>query len=277
MRIPSSATAALATCLLLVSGSVSAQEDAPGASRSPLQAAEAAYMNVDFEAVRDHALESLRRGGLTPEQLVRTYELLGVAHSALRETDAARDYFVRMLGVAPDHELDASVNPQMRDPFLEARGLWAARTDRLSVEVGLNRPASSLRVVLSDPTEMATRIRISARLEGEAQFTTAEYESVATLNAPVVGAADADRVEYYVEVLDIHGNIMIAQGSAFDPRVIGRMQLQAGEDGESFFDGPAFWLILAAVAVVAGGITAGVIVDQRSRIGVQTGISFGVD
>ena len=267
---------AVALAWLIACASASAQ-DADAAPRSPLQAAEAAYMNVDFEAVRDNALESLRGGGLSPEQLVRTYELLGVAHSALQETDAARDYFVRMLGVSPDHELDASVNPQMRDPFLEARGLWAARTDRLGVEVGLNRPASALRVALTDPTEMATRIRIAARLEGEAQFTTAEYEISPVLNAPVVGAAEADRVEYYVEVLDVHGNVMIAEGSAFDPRVIGRMRLEAGGGGPSFFDGPTFWVILAVVVLAAGGITAGVIVDQRSRIGVQTGISFGVD
>jgi len=275
MTYRTSGSAALALALSMTSLMATAQEGA--APRSPLQTAEAAYMNVDFESVRDNALEALRGGGLTPDQLVRTYELLGVAHSALGETDAARDYFVRMLGVAPDHDLDASVNPQMRDPFLEARGLWAARAERLEIEVGLNRPQSALRVALADPTDMATRVRIAARLEGEAQFTNAEYDATPTMNAPVVGADEADRVEYYVEVLDTHGNVMVSEGSAFDPRVVGRLQVQGGAEGESFFEGPTFWIIVAAVVAVAGGVTAAVIVDQRSRIGVQTGISFGVD
>ena len=71
---------------------VGAQAQSP----SHLREAEEAYLNVEFEQVRDHALEALRGGRLTPDQLVRTYELLGVASSALHETDVARDYFVQV-------------------------------------------------------------------------------------------------------------------------------------------------------------------------------------
>ncbi|MCA9605221.1 MAG: hypothetical protein KC619_06490 [Myxococcales bacterium] len=253
---------------------VGAQAQSP----SHLREAEEAYLNVEFEQVRDHALEALRGGRLTPDQLVRTYELLGVASSALHETDVARDYFVRMLGIDPDHELDASVNPEMRDPFLEARGMWAARAGRLRIEVGLDRPSSALRISLVDPTDMAQRVRVAARLEGAAEFVTAEHEASVEISAPLTGAGDADRVEYWVEVLDMHGNVMLAEGSAFDPRVVGRMRVEGGGGGgSSFFEEPTFWIIVAAVAAVAIGVTIGVVVDQRSRIGVQTGISFGVD
>ena len=120
---------------------VGAQAQSP----SHLREAEEAYLNVEFEQVRDHALEALRGGRLTPDQLVRTYELLGVASSALHETDVARDYFVRMLGIDPDHELDASVNPEMRDPFLEARGMWAARWSQRSPRCRNSRSPGSIR------------------------------------------------------------------------------------------------------------------------------------
>lgn len=241
-----------------------------------LAAAEQAYLDVDFEETRNHSLEALRAGGLTPEQLVRCYMLLGVSSSALSDEDAARDYFVRMLGIDPDAQLDESVNPQMRDPYLEARGMWAARPGRLEIEAGLDRAASAVRIELRDPTDMARRVRIGARLEGEAEFTTAEYEAAATLAAPVTGAADADRVEYYVEILDIHGNTLRSEGSAFDPRVVGRMQV-AGGGGSNFFEEPVLWIIVGAVVAVAAAVTIGIVVDSRSRIGVQTGVSLEID
>lgn len=241
-----------------------------------LARAEQAYLDVEFEATRDHGLEALRGGGLDPERLVRCYMLLGIASSALREEDAARDYFVRMLGIDPDAQLDESVNPQMRDPYLEARGMWAARPGRLEIEVGLDRAASSVRVELRDPSDMARRVRIAARLEGEAEFATVEYEASATLAAPVTGAAGADRVEYYVEVLDIHGNTLLAEGSPFDPRVVGRLRMGGGS-GVAFFEEPLFWIIAGAAIVVGAALATGIIVDSRSRIGVQTGVSLEID
>lgn len=265
-------TLTLALAAWLVAAGAEAQQNAH------LRQAEEAYLNVEFEQVRDHALEALRSGSLGPDQLVRTYELLGVASSALHENDVARDYFVRMLGIDPDHELDASVNPEMRDPFLEARGMWAARAGRLRMEVGLDRPSSALRISLVDPTDMAQRVRVAARLEGAAEFVSSEHQATVEITAPLTGAGDADRVEYYVEVLDMHGNVMLGEGSAFDPRVVGRMRVEGGGGGGvTFFEEPIFWAIVGAVVAVAAGITIGVVVDQRSRIGVQTGISFGVD
>ena len=266
---------ALALLLLAAPGLARAQGRAGAAGPSSLTQAEEAYQNVDFEATRDHGLEALRGGGLRPEQLVRCYMLLGVASSALHEEDAARDYFVRMLGIDPDAQLDESVNPQMRDPFLEARGMWAARPGRLEIEVGLDRNTSSVRVEVRDPTDMAQRVRIAARLEGDAQFTTAEYAAAATLTAPVTGAAEADRVEYYVEILDIHGNTLRSEGTAFDPRIVGRVRGEAG--GSNLLEEPLLWIIVGAVAAAGAAIAIGVIVDQRSRIGIQTGIQLDID
>ena len=262
--------------LTLAAGAWLLAAAASAQASSHLRAAEEAYLDVDFERVRSRALEALRGGGLTPPELVRTYELLGVASSALRDNTVARDYFVRMLGIDPDHDLDASVNPEMRDPFLEARGLWAARAGRLRIEVGLDRPTSSLRIQLVDPTDMAQRVRVAARVEGTAEYVTQEHAASVELSTAVTGADSADRVEYYVEVLDMHGNVMLAAGSAFDPRVVGRMRMEGGGGGASFLEEPVFWLVVAAVAVVAAAVTIGFVVDERSRIGAQTGISFGV-
>ncbi|MCZ7684251.1 MAG: hypothetical protein M5U28_37935 [Sandaracinaceae bacterium] len=129
-----------------------AQDDA-------LARAEAAYLEVDFDATHQHALAALRAGGNTPEQLVRVYQLLGIAASALGREDEARDHFVRMLGLDRDAELDASVPPRLRDPFLEARGVWAARTGRLGIQVGLDRARPAC--ASSSPTRAARPVACS--------------------------------------------------------------------------------------------------------------------
>lgn len=260
------------TLALAAAAPALAQDDA-------LARAEAAYLEVDFDATHRHALAALRAGGSTPAQLVRIYQLLGIAASALGRDDEARDHFVRMLGLDRDAELDASVPPRLRDPFLEARGVWAARTGRLGIQVGLDRARSSLRIELSDPSATARRVLVHSRLEGETQFVTQDAEARGAIDIPVQGAAAADRVEYYVEVLDEHRNVMLAEGSAFEPRVVGRERVAAGGGGggPSIVEEPVFWVIVGAVVAVAAGITIGVVADQRSHIGAQTSITIGID
>lgn len=249
-------------------------------AQDPLARAEAAYQEVDFESTYGQALAALRAGGQRPEQLVRIYTLLGISCSALGREDEARDFFVRLLGLDRDAELDASVPPRLRDPYLEARGVWAARQGTLGVAAGLDRARSTLRIEVADPTTMARRVMVYARLEGEAQFVAQEAEARAVVEVPIAGAASADRVEYYVEVLDEHRNFLIAEGSAFEPRVVGReraLGVAPGAAGASIFEEPVLWIIVGAVAAVAAAVTIGVVVDQRSRIGAQTSITIGID
>ncbi|MGE0789239.1 MAG: hypothetical protein AB7S26_26430 [Sandaracinaceae bacterium] len=251
------------------------------AQEGPLERAEQAYQEIDFERVRELAVEALRTGTLRPEQLVRTYELLGVSNSALGDAEAARDFFVRMLWLDPDRQLDDSVSPRMREPYLEARGVRTARPGSMSIEAGIDRSAGTVHVELRDPSSLARRVRVAARLEGATEYTTAEYAAASALDAPLAGAANADRIEYYVEVLDMHGNTLLGQGSPFSPRVVGRTGAPqgGGEDGGgggvTFFEEPLFWIIVGAVVLVGAGITVGVVLDSRSRIGVQTGVNFG--
>lgn len=250
------------------------------AQDAELQQAEEAYQNVDFEGVQTHATASLRAGGHPRAELVRIYQLLGVASSALGQEEQARDYFIRMLALDPDADLDESVPPRLRDPYLEARGVWAARPTRLEVEVHLDRAQSSLRVELADPSHMARYVSVHARLEGAAQYETQELPAASIVTLPVSGAAQADRVEYYVEVLDEHRNIVLDAGTAFQPRVVGRQPVGPGGQqppGPSVLEEPAFWIVTLLLIGAAGAITGGIIADQRSRIGAQTLVSIGID
>nr|MDQ3037434.1 tetratricopeptide repeat protein [Myxococcota bacterium] len=230
MRRAASIAAVLFAVLAVVSSAdAQRRRRAPPTPTDPLQAAEQAYVEVDFERTLEHASAALQAGGHSPDRLARIYQLLGVSAAALGDPDGARDFFERMLAIDPDATLDDTVPPRLRAPFLEARGVVSARTDELGAQVGIARTeGGAVRVALTDPFGMARMVRVHARLEGGAEYTSAEAESGAEVLMPLPGADTADRVEYWVEVLDPYGNQLAILGSEFEPRTVGRIAVVGG-------------------------------------------------
>lgn len=245
-------------------------------TRDALAEAEQAYLDVDFERMLSRAEDALTAGGLTPERLVRVYQLLGIAAAALGDPQTAQQHFQRMLAIDPDARLPNTVPPRLRGPYLEARGVVSLRSERLAAEVGLARPQNSVRVGITDPFQVTRRVRVHARLEGAAEYTTVELPATREVMAPLEGSGQADRVEVWVELLDQYGNQVLTLGSPFEPRVIGRTAVAvAPAAGRSVFEEPAFWIVTAGVLVVAGAITAGVLYDQSTQRRIVTTVSIG--
>jgi hypothetical protein len=265
---------------LAISSSAAAQ-----ASSGALARAEQSYLDVDFDGTLSAAQEALREGGHTPAQLVRIYELLGVSSAAVGENERARDFFVRMLAIDMSADLDDTVPPRLRAPFLEARGIVTSRPARLGAEVGLARVQSALHVALTDPFQLGRTLRVHARLEGTLEFATREEAAQPVMFARLDGAATADRVEYWVELVDPFGNQILVLGTEFEPRVVGRVSTAPGGGGGGAGGGgggdiasePWLWIVIGVV-VVGGGVTAGVILgDQASRLELRTGVTIGID
>ena len=291
MRRARTIVALLAAALVLASASdADAQRRRRGEPVDPLTAAEQAYTDVDFERTLEHAGTALQAGGQAPDRLVRIYQLLGVSAAALGDQDGARDFFQRMLAIDPDATLDDTVPPRLRAPYLEARGIVGARPERLGVEVGIDRAESAVRVELTDPFQMARTVRVHARLEGQVEFTSTESEAMAEVVAPLPGADTADRIEYWIELLDPYGNRLASVGTEFAPRTVGRVAVVGAapgagatteptaatdEGGGSIVEDPLFWIITGGAVLVVGGVVAGVLIDQASHVPVQTGVSFG--
>lgn len=284
------AIAILSVSLLILPSSADAQRrrrQAPAVPTDPLQAAEQAYGEIDFERTLEHASTALQAGGHAPDRLARIYMLLGVSAAALGDPDGARDFFQRMLAVDGDAELDDTVPPRLRSPYLEARGIVSARPEQLGVEVGLARAQSAVRVALTDPFQMARTLRVHARIGGMVEFTTVESEAMAEVIAPLPGADEAEHVEYWVEVLDPYGNQLVVAGSEFEPRSVGRVVVAGGGPGPgsgapvtphepSIAEEPLFWIaILGGAAVIGAAVGIGVGVDAASHVPLQTGVRFG--
>lgn len=249
-----------------------------------LASAEAAYSEVDFERARAAASEAISTGGLSPTELVRAYQLVGVSASALGDASAAREAFVQMVSIDPDAHLDDTVPPRLRAPFLEARGQVSGRSGRLSAEVQLARAYGALRIALTDPFDLVVTVRLHARVEGQVEFTTSEHDPEPEIMARESGASSADRMEYWLEALDAHGNQVLLVGTEYEPRVVGRIAAVAAGEGTTPVDSggpgilgePVFWIIVGAVVAVGAGIGIGFAIDSQSHVGLQTGVSFGL-
>src|SRR5690606_17365149 len=101
----------------------------------------------------------------------------------------------------------------------------------------------------------------------------------------------ADRIEYWVELIDPYGNQLASMGSEFEPRTVGRVAVVGAPPaggpatggttaptdggGGSVIEDPLFWIIAGGAVVVVGAVVTGVLVDEASRVPVQTGVSFG--
>lgn len=244
-----------------------------------LQRAEQAYSQVDFESTLRLATEALQGGAHTREQTVRIYQLIGIAAAALEQDDRSRDAYLRMLALNPEGQLDASIAPQFRGPFLEARGFWTSRTDRFDARAVLARQRSALRIDLSDPLNMARTVIVRARVEGAPAYVESRHPAAARIYAPVRGSGEADRVEFNIVVVDEHNNRLLEIGSDDDPRVVGRPRVPVGtgqrEESSSVFASPWFWI--ATAVVVGGGVVTGIVLaDQAGTVDAHTSVLVGL-
>lgn len=257
----------------------------PALAQAQLRAAEAAYVDVDFETTLSASQTAIDSGELNPTELARAYELLGVSAVALGDPAAARDCFLRMLSIDADRQLDDTVPPRFRAPFLEARGIVSARPDHMAAEVSLARANGAVRVVLVDPYEMVERIRLHMRAEGQVEFETFEAAYAEEIMAPfaAVTATGTGAVEYWLELIDPRGNQVLVEGTQFSPNLLGTPASAGGGGGEttpiappgrSILEEPVFWIIVGSVVVVGAGIGVGVGIDQSSRVNFGTSITF---
>ncbi len=242
-----------------------------------LSRAETAYEQVDLEGTLEQARQALEDGGHNRRQLIRIYELIGVSAAALGEEDESRAAYLRMLALAPDAQVDRNLSPQMRSPFLEARGYWVAHSERLEASESYSDRNDSVRIQLSDPLEMADTILVYCRIDDEEEFTEISEPAREIVGVELPGAQRAESIEYYIVILDQHGNNIIELGNEVEPLTEGG----AGEggDGGGISRRRTLWIVLSVVgatlvtAAVATGIAVGTSSDDG---GIRTDVSVGV-
>ncbi len=242
---------AWAAGLLIVSATslASAQGD-------PLEEAERAYLDVDFERSLERADAALQAGGRSPQQLARIYELIGITAASLGDEERSRQAYAKMIALRPDAEVDRSLAPRLRAPFQEAQGFWTAQSSRLAAEVSFVQRRNVLRVAMTDPLSMAQTVVMFIRPAGASEFRSERQPAAAALNFET-GSSGAP-VDYYAHVLDRHGNRIVEIGSEDDPRTAGEAAATPSPStAGAGLDGGAIAAIVIVVALVAAGLAVG--------------------
>jgi hypothetical protein len=215
---------------------------------------------------------ALLRPSNTIEQKVEIYRLLALNYITLGRTEEADSAIRGLLVVAPDYQLPASESPRFRDFFKDARTKWEAEgRPGIVVEKPPPRPTVlrhgspssaekdkpiDLRAKLDDPDHRAAHIKIYYRTgsQGEFQDIEADVEGDAVRAQIPAAAVKPPVIDYYIEVEDQGGGVLLSRGDAQAPLRI------------AIPDGGSGWVlplaigggILGAAAIVGGLALAGV-------------------
>ncbi len=244
-------------------------------SEADLVAAETAFAQLSYDDAIKRAEAAIKVGGLSHDQLRRSYKVLALARAGSDQADKAREAFVQLLTYAPDYALDASHGPKIQQPFLEARGFWRGQSGRPGLDVSaLLREGESgtLRVTLRDPTRIVKRAVIAYRWGTAAPFKRVDAavgDQVIVIPAPPSGVT---RLDYFAQAFDAQQDAVFESGNESVPktaildvsqrRPVGGDGAPPREESGSLFSKPVFWVVTALV-LVAGGVTTGLILANK--------------
>lgn len=124
-----------------------------------LEAAQKAYVDVDYAKCRDKAQSALLQPGVVKDR-VDAWRLAGLCAAATGDTDDAREAFRMMLAIDKDAKLPEGLSPRFTSSFREAKGSWVGTTPLLlsiaSEEVGKDN--RTVRIKIDDEAELVSRI-----------------------------------------------------------------------------------------------------------------------
>lgn len=204
---------------------------------------------------------------LSRAHLARMLETKAVARFALGQLGAMRRELRRLAVYAPSHQLPSTVAPAIREAFEEARR--ASPAPALEVQAAPVAGGLSIEATLAGPTkDLVSRVVIYSRFAQESWVASPGMR----LKIPAPAGAS---VEYYAAAQGPGDVVIVQRGSAEDP-------LQAtmpGSAGAASFDRAAWtardkqdqatsaspwpWITAGAVAAVAGGVIAALLISQN--------------
>ncbi len=124
-----------------------------------LEAAQKAYVDVDYARCRDRAQAALLQPGSVPDR-VGAYRLVGLCSAAHGDTDDARDAFRLMLAIDKDARLPDGLSPRFTSSYREAKGSWVGTTPlmlSIASEV-IGKDGRTVRIKVEDAAEIVTKV-----------------------------------------------------------------------------------------------------------------------
>lgn len=161
------------------------------AAVADLDAAQKAYVDVDYARCRDRAQAALLQPG-TVKDRVNAQRLVGLCSAAQGEVDDAREAFRLMLALDPTAKLPDGLSPRFTSSYREAKGSWVGVTPLALVvdseELGDN--GRVVRVRVEDAAELVHKIA----WRGPAGSLSTPVKKAAVLELEVPQTVDVDVV-----------------------------------------------------------------------------------
>ena len=124
-----------------------------------LDAAQKAYIDLDYARCREKSQQALLQAGTLKER-VETWRLCALCSAAVGETDAAREAFRMMIAIDKDARLPEGLSPRFTSSYREAKGSWVGTTP-LSLSVAseqLDRNSRTVRVKVEDDAALVAKL-----------------------------------------------------------------------------------------------------------------------
>ncbi len=217
----------------------------------------AAFNDLDYSRAITLLNEALSES-LTREERIVIFKTLGFCHVALSDSEAARRDFEKLLEIDPSIELDRAVSPRVRTVFEKAKTRFLQPREPVAPvkPAELVTTLDPLRPSEGNPLRIRVdhvgdgRCQLSHRLRGQPSFSdvfapTREGRCELTLPGMQV---QSPALDYFLTVLDAHGNSLGAAGSLAQP-------LTVDVQSRPIYKRAAFWSLLGGTVAVATAAT----------------------
>jgi hypothetical protein len=207
------------------------------------------------------AKKALEAGGADREQTARLYVLLGISAAAQGDAEEAKANFVVALAVKPSLKLDKGLSPKVRDPYLEARGYWAASSARLALSAKPGSDQDHLIIQLSDPAALVSKVELRIAETGKTPRPSFALAAAPATRFALPAQLRGRSYEYTLRALDRFGNVLAERGSDADPELV-RVELAHASEGATSAQvqhGRSYLLPITLGVAGLGAVTAGVI------------------
>ncbi len=263
--LPSLAGVAVAAVVVVAGASFAHAQTAP-----LIRTGQEQYENLQYEEAIQTLSAAIIRRGNTPAQEVAIYQLLGLSYLALSRDEEAEGAFRLVLSRAPEHQLDASFAPRVREFFDRSRTRWVAdgrpgvaqqnepAREPRPVQLEHRSPAQQRRgqslglsTTIVDPDRRAASVVLAYRAGSRGLFHRLNTAREAGRFSATVPADEVRPpvVEYYFEALDPNGIPVASRGDAFAP-----MRVLVPQDTTPIY---ARWWFWAGAAAVVAGVAVG--------------------
>jgi len=174
--------------------------------------------------------------------------------------------------VKPSLKLGNGVSPKVREPYLEARGYWAAASTQLSVAANTDRDRDHLIVQLSDPTTLVSKLELRIAARGKAQRLRFEIPAAPVTRFVLPAAVRGQSFEYTLRALDRFGNVLAERGTETEPELVHSDSREAGTSERAAAtpaQGRSYFLPIALGVAGLSAVTAGVVFQIKRENAAQ--------